>query len=85
MYTKVSTYTLKEVAVFVVCMLHCNLPIIDEPVNSLLPQLPSVLMVVVVIAPAKHHQTFRLGIPNVGKVLQQLLGVATNPLKEEVQ
>lgn len=64
-------------------MLHFNLPIIDEPINALLPQPPSVLMVVVVISPAEHHQPFRLGIPNEGEVLQQLLSVATDPLEEE--
>lgn len=58
-------------------------PIIDEPINSLLSQLPSVLVIVVVISPAEHHQAFRLGIPDVGEVLKQLLGVATDTLKEQ--
>ena len=62
-----------------------HIPIIDEPIDPLLSQLPSVLVVVVVVSPAKHHQAFRLGIPNVGKVLKQLFSVATDPLKEEVQ
>lgn len=60
-----------------------NSPVIDKPINSLLSQLPSVLVVVVVFSPAEHHQAFRLGISDVGEVLKQLLGVATDTLKEQ--
>lgn len=45
-----------------------NLPVIDEAINSLLSQLPSDLVLVVVLSPAEHHQAFRLGIFNVGQV-----------------
>lgn len=62
-----------------------SLPVINEPIDSLLSELSSDLVVVVVFSPAEHHQAFRLGIANVGNVLQQLLSVATDPLKEEVQ
>lgn len=64
---------------------NMNLPIIDEPVDPLLSQPPSVFVVIVVNSPAENHQSFRLGIPNVGKILQQLLGVATDPLKQRPQ
>lgn len=66
-------------------MVHFSLPIVDEPINSLLSQHPSRLMVVVVLSPAEHHQAFSLGIPDVVKVLQQLFSVGTDPLKKEVQ
>lgn len=52
--------------------------IVDEAIDSLLPQRPPGLVLVVVLPPAEHHQAFRLGIPNVGKVLQQLLSVGTD-------
>lgn len=48
---------------------YFNLPIVDQSINSLLSQLPSVLVLVVVIAPAEDHQTFTLGLPDVGEVL----------------
>lgn len=59
-----------------------NTPIVDESIDPLLSQLPSGLMVVVVISPAEHHQALRLGIPNEGKVLKQLLRVPADPLKK---
>ncbi|KAG7240188.1 hypothetical protein INR49_027228 [Caranx melampygus] len=55
----------------------------NESIDPLLSQLPSGLMVVVVISPAEYHQAFRLGIPNEGKVLKQLLRVPADPLKEQ--
>lgn len=64
---------------------NISLPIIDEPVDPLLSQLPSVLMVIVVNSPAENHQSFRMSIPNVGKILQQLLRVSTDPLKQRPQ
>lgn len=64
-------------------MLYFNLPIIDQPINTLLSQRPSVLMVIVVISPAEHHQAFRLGIRNEGKILQQLLSMGTDSLQEQ--
>lgn len=51
------------------CACCISPPVINEPIDSLLSQLPSVLMVIVVISPAEHHQAFRLGVPNVGQVL----------------
>lgn len=50
-------------------MILLNLPVIDEPINALLPQLPSGLVFIVVISPAEHHQAFRLCVTNVGEVL----------------
>lgn len=60
-----------------------SLPVVDEAVDALLPQLPPVLVVVVVISPTENHQAFRLGVADVGDVLQQLLCVATDSLKKE--
>lgn len=51
------------------CACCISPPVINEPIDSLLSQLPSVPVVIVVISPAEHHQAFRLGIPNVGEVL----------------
>lgn len=39
-------------------------------------------MLVVVVSPAEHHQAFGLGVGDVGAVLQQLLGVATDALRD---
>lgn len=60
-----------------------HLPIIDEPINALLSQLPPGFVIVVVISPAEHHQAFGLGISNEAKVLQQLLSVGTDSLGEQ--
>lgn len=62
-----------------------SIPIIDKPVDALLSQLPSVFMVIVVNSPAEDDQSFRLGIPNVGQVLQQFLRVSTDSLKKKKQ
>lgn len=53
--------------------------IVDEPIDSLLSQLSPDVVFVVVISPAEHHQALRLGVRNVGEVLQQLLSVGTDP------
>lgn len=50
-------------------MPHLNLPIIDEPIDALLSQLPSGLVVVVVLSPAEHNQAFRLGVADESEVL----------------
>lgn len=59
------------------------LPVVDEAVDALLPQLPAVLVVVVVVSPAENHQAFRLGVADVGDVFQQLLRVAADSLKND--
>lgn len=64
-------------------MLKFNLPIIYEPIDSLLPELPPDCMVVVVVPPAEHHQAFGLSLPDVMQVLQELLGVGTNSLERK--
>lgn len=58
-----------------------RLPVVDEAVDALLPQLPAVLVVVVVVSPAEHHQAFGLGVADVGEVFQQLLRVAADSLR----
>lgn len=62
-----------------------GLPVIDEAVDALLPQLLSVLVVVVVLSPAEHHQAFGLSLPDVVNVFQQLLRVGADPLKRHAK
>ena len=64
-------------------MLNFNLPVINEPVDPLLSQLPPGFVVVVVVSPAEHHQAFGLSLPDVVEVLQQLLGVSADSLEEQ--
>lgn len=61
---------------------HFTVPVINKTVNTLLSQLLSGLMIIVVISPAEHHQALGLGIIDVGKVLKQLLSVGTDSLKD---
>lgn len=58
-------------------------PVVDEAVDALLPQLPPVLVVVVVVSPAENHQALRLGVADVGDVFQQLLRVAADALEKK--
>lgn len=58
-------------------------PVIDEPIDALLPQLPPGLVVVVVVSPAEDHQAFGLGLFDVVEVLQELLGVSADALEEQ--
>ena len=55
-------------------------PVVDEPVYTLLPERPPVVMVIVVITPAEHDQAFRLGHLDVAHVFQQLLSMSTDTL-----
>lgn len=64
-------------------MLKFSLPIIYEPINSFLPQLLPGFVVIIVIAPAEHHQAFGLSLPDVMQVLQQLLSVGTDALEDK--
>lgn len=60
-----------------------GLPVVDEAVDALLPQLPPGLVVVVVVPPAENHQALRLGVADVGDVFQQLLRVAADTLEKK--
>ena len=60
-----------------------SIPVVDEAVDTLLPEDIAVVVVVVVLTPAEHHQAFGLGLLDEAGALQELLCVGTDSLEGE--